>query len=229
MSFHTFDLFSLARLLSLREFFTLLAAARLCSCLKSRAIYVKSVCCLGSGMASLVGNPQAKTKSCIIHRKATTYDDCRNVYVTAISSCFKQSSGFKVSSTFQRLRPYVVFNIEESATEATTTTCTEATQHKNHVVFLTADGLEGTPEPQALLSNRTFTVIYCTFSVSVKRSCIIFWHCWWNSLVSGPSVRAEQQSRHPRPSPPIWPGCPTAVGIVAVNHALRLRRPVKYL
>ena len=122
-----------------------------------------------------------------------------------------------------------VFNIEESATDATTTTCTEATQHKNHVVFLTADGLEGTPEPQALLSNRTFTVIYCTFSVSVKRSCIIFWHCWWNSLVSGPSVRAEQRPRNPRPSPPIWPGCPTAVGIVAVNYTLRLRRPVKYL
>ena len=43
--------------------------------------------------------------------------------------------------------------------------------------------------------------LHCTFSVSVKRSCIIFWHCWWNSLVSGPSV---QQPRKPRPYPPIW-------------------------
>ena len=82
MSFHTFlfDLFSLACLLSLREFFTLLAAARLCSCLKSRAIYVNnfSECLLSwirNGFAC-----QAKTKSCIFHRKATTYDDCRNVY-----------------------------------------------------------------------------------------------------------------------------------------------------
>ena len=44
VSFHTFlfDLFSLACLLSFREFFTILTAARLCSCLKSRAIYVKN-------------------------------------------------------------------------------------------------------------------------------------------------------------------------------------------
>ena len=85
VSFHTFlfVLSSVSRLLSLREFFTLLATARLCSCLKSRAIYVKnsSDCLLYwiYGMACW-----KSSKSCIFHRKATT---CRNVYVTAIS-CF---------------------------------------------------------------------------------------------------------------------------------------------
>ena len=55
-------------------------------------------------MASLVGNPQAKTKSCIFHRKATTYDDCRNVYVQFLvsSSCFQVVSR---SQTRPRLLP----------------------------------------------------------------------------------------------------------------------------
>ena len=130
-------------------------------------------------MASLVGNPQAKTKSCIFHRKATTYDDCRNVYVTAISCCFKQSSGIKVSSTSPRFSGCV----RTCSSRLKNQQLKRLLQHKNHVVLLAADGLGGTPEPQALLSNRTLTVVYCTFSVSVRRSCIIFWHCWRNSLV----------------------------------------------
>ena len=130
--FHTFlfDLFSLARLLSLREFFTLLAAARLCSCLKSRAIYVKN---FSECLLSWIRNGFAcwkSSKSCIFHRKTTTYGDCRNVY----ASLLVVSSRALVSRflLLQLLRPYVVFKSEESATESTTPTCTVATQHRNH-------------------------------------------------------------------------------------------------
>ena len=91
VSFHTFlfDLFYLACLLSLREFFTLLTAARLCSCLKSRAIYVKnfSECLLSwirNGFACWKSSREVKVVYFPQEGDHVRYD-CRNVYVTAIS------------------------------------------------------------------------------------------------------------------------------------------------